>query len=390
MKAFKDFKLLAILATIMLLHSCRQDFFEPEEEDNLLKSGSIAYNCNDCFPPGGPYPEQQFQTVVQWGGNKNNKFTKKVDAIVYNTTEHIVLKIKSSHKISNIRIKHSDGKTEHITGTGPKETWIEKTYTLPENWEVCDPFGLELTLIGEGPRAILKIDYKLKEECREITSVTDIDGNVYPAAKIGEQYWMGKNLMVSRYRNGDPIKTGLTGKDWELSGEGARNVYSRLYPFYDNINSVEEVRLIYGELYNWFAVDDARGLCPTGWHVPSMEELMQMIEFIVSDNENVYRDHSANLLKATSGWVRSGIGQNGTDIYGFTALPGGYITPGGSPWLRLYFAYFWTSTGKVGDNSSPGSAHYYRMEAQSFLPRMTMEKTAGMSIRCIKSGKRNH
>ena len=82
---------------------------------------------------------------------------------------------------------------------------------------------------------------------QEYDTVTDIDGNVYQTVQIGDQFWMAENLKVTHYQNGDEIPC---------------NVYND-----DPSNAA-----IYGRLYNWYAVDDERGICPEGWHVPSDDE----------------------------------------------------------------------------------------------------------------------
>jgi uncharacterized protein (TIGR02145 family) len=96
--------------------------------------------------------------------------------------------------------------------------------------------------------------------------VTDIDGNVYQTVTIGAQVWMAENLKVTHYRNGDPIPNVTDTAAWEGLSTGA-------YCEYDNdINNVAT----YGRLYNWYAVDDSRGLAPEGWHVPSDDEWKQL------------------------------------------------------------------------------------------------------------------
>ena len=74
----------------------------------------------------------------------------------------------------------------------------------------------------------------------------------------------------------------------------------------------------YGRLYNWYAVDDARGLCPSGWHVPTDCEWTDLENYITSQG---FSGIEGTSLKSTYGWYDGG---NGTDNFGFSALPGGY------------------------------------------------------------------
>ena len=101
-------------------------------------------------------------------------------------------------------------------------------------------------------------------------NVKDIDGNSYKTVKIGEQIWMAENLKVNRYRNGDKIPTGYTRKDWYELKTGA-------YTFNDD-NPANFG--IYGNLYNWYAVDDHRGLSPEGWHIPTDDEWRKLEQYL--------------------------------------------------------------------------------------------------------------
>ena len=77
---------------------------------------------------------------------------------------------------------------------------------------------------------------------------------------ICSQTWMFKNLNVDRYRNGDPIPNVTDPAIWAGLTTGA-------YCYYNNDSATYAV--VYGKLYNWYAVNDPRGLAPEGWHVPS-------------------------------------------------------------------------------------------------------------------------
>ncbi|MBI1193800.1 MAG: hypothetical protein GC205_11605 [Bacteroidetes bacterium] len=98
--------------------------------------------------------------------------------------------------------------------------------------------------------------------CSGDSVVVDVEGNVYSTVQIGSQCWMRENLKTGRYANGDSIPTGLTNSEWAMTLEGASCSYSDLIA---NEN-------IYGRLYNWYAVDDPRSVCPAGWHVPTDAE----------------------------------------------------------------------------------------------------------------------
>ena len=77
--------------------------------------------------------------------------------------------------------------------------------------------------------------------------------------QIGEQCWFAENLRAENYRNGDEMPSGLSNAGWENLSEGASTLYLNNQANYYS----------FGLLYNWFAVVDDRGLCPSGWHIPS-------------------------------------------------------------------------------------------------------------------------
>ena len=92
--------------------------------------------------------------------------------------------------------------------------------------------------------------------------VVDIDGNTYQTVDICDQTWMKSNLNVSKYRNGDDIPQVTDATQWANLTTGA-------WCYFQN-NTTNGT--IYGKLYNWYAVNDPRGLAPNGWHIPSKDE----------------------------------------------------------------------------------------------------------------------
>jgi uncharacterized protein (TIGR02145 family) len=91
--------------------------------------------------------------------------------------------------------------------------------------------------------------------------------------KIGNQIWQSKNLDVETFKNGDVIPEAKSDEEWIRAGENNEPAWC----YYDNDS---ENGKKYGKLYNHFAVSDTRGLCPTGWHVPSGEEWTRLETFL--------------------------------------------------------------------------------------------------------------
>ena len=145
------------------------------------------------------------------------------------------------------------------------------------------------------------------------TTVTDIDGNVYNTVTIGTQVWMKENLKVTKYRNGDAIPT-TTGS---ISNDSSSK-YQWAY------NDNESNATIYGRLYTWYAVTDTRGVCPTGWHVPTDAEWTTLKDYL--GGESV----AGGKLKEAGTTHWSSPNTSADNSSGWTGLPGGGRDPNGS------------------------------------------------------------
>ena len=192
--------------------------------------------------------------------------------------------------------------------------------------------------------------------------VTDIDGNVYQTVRIGNQVWMKENLKVSKYRNGNSIPTGLTDSQWSSTNNGAFAVFNN-----DQANNS-----IYGKLYNWYSVTDSRGLCPVAWHVPSDGE------WTILENYLGGQAIAGGKLKSTSNlWPSPNFG--GTNVSGFSGLPGGYKVPEGS-YGNVGFGLWWTSSIFAPSGAFARSLGFN----SSIIEKPFGPQLHGMSIRCIK------
>jgi uncharacterized protein (TIGR02145 family) len=154
---------------------------------------------------------------------------------------------------------------------------------------------------------ILISDVKLSQ-----AQLVDIDGNVYKTVKIGNQTWMAENLKVSRFRNGDLIPLAKTYKEFIRFGKEKKPAR------FIETDSLKNIFVT----YNWYAVNDNRGLAPSDWHVPHYVEWDILIT-TAGGTEN---------LKSTSGWFKN---ENSKDQFGFNAKPSGASS--GCEW-------WWTAT----------------------------------------------
>ncbi len=209
------------------------------------------------------------------------------------------------------------------------------------------------------------------------SGITDIDGNFYPSIIINGQEWMQQNLAVSKYRNGDPIPTGLSNTTWQNTTSGAYAIYNN-----DAANNTT-----YGKLYNWYAVNDSRGLCPAGWHVPSDAEWTTLINYLDPNaaGGDVFPNIAGGKMKST-GTIENGDGlwyspnEQATNESGFTGLPGGYSDDYGSYSSVGYDGYWWSST-EYGS-----SVAWIRLLTYDYsdVYRYTDGKRLGFSVRCVR------
>jgi len=192
--------------------------------------------------------------------------------------------------------------------------------------------------------------------------VFDIDGNSYTSRVIGGYCWILRNLRTSRYANGDSIEAPITRSDWATVSIGARALYTGDSSLWEQ----------YGLLYNWRAVVDPRGLCPTGWRLPTADEWSLFVSRL--DGWAMV----GGLIKSRSYW--SAPNTAALDHSNFRALPGGWRDDLGLDRDLTYSAYFWSETERNPWNAAAFSLRHN--SGGAFLP--DMPKTAGLSVRCIK------
>lgn len=201
------------------------------------------------------------------------------------------------------------------------------------------------------------------------TTVAHVDGNVYPVVTIGSTCWMEENLDVTHYNNGDLIPTGLSNAAWESATTGARAVY-------DNDASY---RSEYGQFYNWYAVNDARGLCPTGWSIATAAQWDDMASMFGG------LSGAAGDLK-TTGTLELGTGlwyapnTAATNLSEYSAKPAGYRRNIGEYGFLGFSGIWWVACQGTATRSC-GRRVYHDSNAVNvdlFL------KVYGFSVRCTK------
>ncbi len=211
-----------------------------------------------------------------------------------------------------------------------------------------------------------------------ITSVTDIDGNVYNIVSIGSQVWMKENLKVTHYADGTSIPLITDNSAWANLGS---NNTDDAYCYYNNNPDSE-----YGALYTWAAAmgDNAvssnnipsgvQGVCPDGWHLPSDAEWSILTDYLGNDSGSKLADN-ADL------WTDGNLENNaffGTS--GFFAIPAGYRL-GNGYFYNIGNRSIWWSSFK---ESSEYAWHRSIIYNNTATDRDSGSKSNGFSVRCVK------
>jgi uncharacterized protein (TIGR02145 family) len=311
----------------IILFGCTITAYEPSLTTNpatnitstsIFTGGNITNNGGSTITETGvcwslnPNPTINNSIGSTTSGNVSNNFTCNITGLTPNTYYYI-----------RAFARNSDG----LTGYGNQQTF----YTAP---------------ISSTPGADL----------------TDIDGNTYQTIVLGNgQTWMKKNLNVSKYRNGDTIPQIQDPTAWANLTTGA-------WCYYDNDAAYGT---FYGKLYNWYAVNDPRGLAPQGWHIPRDQEWMNLINYLGGGNV------AGGKMKST-GWQYPNTGA--TNEIGFSSIPGGLRDIYGNFNCKGYYCFYWSSTENGASNA------WYR-ELSCYggsVIRLYDGKVKGFSVRCIK------
>jgi len=206
-------------------------------------------------------------------------------------------------------------------------------------------------------KVIQKQNLELYNESKNLDSIPLKDYEV----KIGNQIWMIQNLNVDTFRNGDIIPEITDPIEWSKLST----------PAWCNLGNVKENGECYGKLYNWYAVNDPRGLAPLGYHIPTETEWNELVKSLGGIK-------SANIaLRSTTGWS----GNVGSNSSGFFAIPAAYRAKDGTFYNFGYFAGWWSLS------------HIDKKNGQVFGLGWDLKTTElgivikqfGCSVRCIKN-----
>jgi len=212
-----------------------------------------------------------------------------------------------------------------------------------------------------------------KETATKDDRIKDADGNIYTTVTIGTQTWLVENLKTTKFRNGDPIPHVTDFTQW-------KNTNAAAYCNYANNTGFGDAE---GRLYNWFTVNDSRGIAPPGFHIPSREEWVTLVSFLGGESQA-----GGKLKEAGAGSSWTSPNTAATNESGFKAKAAGvrntYAFATQDFMHRGILGNFWSSSG-ITNPSNTISAWYMHLQYDIAQGSVSFhEKTMGLSVRCVK------
>jgi uncharacterized protein (TIGR02145 family) len=193
-------------------------------------------------------------------------------------------------------------------------------------------------------------------------------GNTLNEVRIGNQIWAAQNLNTAQFSNGEFINEAKTDAEWKKAGDQKQPAWC----YYNNDPANGE---IYGKLYNWYALADLRGLCPTGWHVPSDAEWTVLTDYLGGPSV------AGGKMKSTGTKYWQSTNSEATNESGFMGLPGGYRYNYIGSFSNVgYYGDWWSSTESSTTDAWNRNLYYGFGNAY----RNTTNKQNGFSVRCLR------
>lgn len=195
-----------------------------------------------------------------------------------------------------------------------------------------------------------------------------------PSVTIGNQVWALKNLDVSTFNNGDPIPQVTDLNQW-------KTITTPAWCWYQNDSTLYGTK--YGRLYNWYTINDSRGICPTGWHVSTDAEWNTLIQYLdpsaTLSSSGTQSLTAGGNLKNTTLWNSPNTGASNSS--GFSALPSGYRGAVDGVFYQVGTnTFFWTSTATIPTNPFA----WYLSTNNAQIGKSGYSKSWGFPIRCVR------
>ncbi len=378
LKLFGYLPLLGLFA-LLIFNSCeRSEQFENELTTNDIKDGSLLKNDDgrsDEF-----YENFELNAKILLGPEKlviengnSNFYTFQIDNKVFNQFEEpFVLYLKNGSDDFGTRVN------------GAKVIIDGNVIISPRGFTQAIESSRQEIQLNQNSQIMVFIEGELNSFC-ELTikgipnskTITDYDGNVYKTVKIGNQVWMAENLKTTHFSNGTPIQMVESIADW-----AALAYEDKAYCYYNNDLSNFDT---YGALYTWPAAmngeassasnpSGVQGICPTGWHLPSVDEWQELGDYLGGF------DIAGGEMKevGTEHWLSPNTGA--TNSSGFTGLPAGWRLYSGYFTSLKYIDFWWTATELDATYVHRRSIDYNSTRIGNSLHT----KDCGFSVRCVK------
>ena len=235
-----------------------------------------------------------------------------------------------------------------------------------------------------------------------IDSLKDVENHWYAVVQIGSQCWMKSNLRTTRYSDSTSIENGTGSTNAQETGkicyykptENSNNYSNYSYSLYDEVED--------GLYYTWYAVmrgnsgstNNApsmyQGICPEGWHVPSIAEWNNLISYVKSQYNN--SNNYVTKLAAGCDWKKSSdSGRPGyfndadRNIFGLSGRPSGYAESNfkeNSNTSSNQSAYFWSCTQQ---GNTTAKCKYFKANDYYIREYADRSKYYGYSVRCVRN-----
>ncbi len=245
-----------------------------------------------------------------------------------------------------------------------------------DTWKIINPsnksldahlnHGDVLLVDSDGDGYVTEANECLPVDCDDTDD--QLTDNCIPSVTICDQVWMLKNLDVTKYRNGDDIPQVQDPTFWASLTTGA-------WCYYQN-NS--ENGTTYGKLYNWYAVNDPRGLAPVGWHVPTNDEWLIMADCLGGVSVAGGKLKEAGLTHWNSP------NTDATNETGFTALPSGHRWSDGGFYEIGYTGHWWSASISQDESTPNHSQVRYVRNNDAYFYWSEYPRINGYGIRCVK------
>ena len=275
--------------------------------------------------------------------------------------------------IRTLKLIHPNGGEVFVAGSDTVITWegvspdepVKLEYRTDDNqpWVTVTDTAKGLSCPFRVPRIVSKKYLARVTAAAKTSSYCD-----NPDVEICGKIWMGCNLDVDTYRNGDPIPEVTNATQWANLKTGAWCYYNN-----DPVNSE-----IYGKLYNWYAVNDPRGLAPDGWHIPTDSEWTELENCLGGSSVAGGKLKSTGTIEGGDGlWVSPNAGA--TNEIGFSALPGGYRKDNGAFDAVGGYGGWWSAT----EYGATAAWDRYLCYNYPSIIRGSNYKESGFSVRCV-------